>query len=163
MTIPAQSLNRRSSTVDIAANAVRTWRIVSRIATHRVPVGLDHGSASALEPGYIRFLRAVQTTHSSPSTVMPVGHSSSGKSPAKGVAGHVAGQANILIFPNIDSCNIGYKIVEHLGGALTAPVTQGFARSYHDVSRGASPNDLAATCLFAALIGAVDSAARSGS
>jgi phosphate acetyltransferase len=72
---------------------------------------------------------------------------------AKGVAGPVAGRANILIFPGIDSCNIGYKIAEHIGGALTAPVTQGFARSYHDVSRGAELADLLGTCIIAAIMG----------
>ncbi len=76
-----------------------------------------------------------------------------GAAAAKGVAGAVAGRANILVFPGIDACNIGYKIAEHIGGAWTAPVTQGFTRSYHDVSRGAALPDLVGTCVMAALMG----------
>ena len=78
-----------------------------------------------------------------------------GAASAKGVDGAVAGRANILVFPGIDACNIGYKIAEHIGGAWTAPVTQGFTRSYHDVSRGAALPDLVGTCVMAALMGSV--------
>lgn len=66
----------------------------------------------------------------------------------------VAGKANVLVFPDLNAGNIGYKIAQRLGGAeAVGPMVQGLSKPFFDLSRGCSVDDIVNTTAINVLMG----------
>ena len=143
-----------SELAQIAVSANRTAKSLANIAEPRIAMLSFSTKGSAKHDNVTKVIEATRLAKEMDPSLHIDGElqadaalvPSVGASKAPG--SEIAGRANVLVFPNLETGNIAYKLVQRLAGAVAAgPIMQGLAAPVNDLSRGATVDDIVNTII----------------
>ena len=144
-----------SELAQIAVSANRTAKSLANIAEPRIAMLSFSTKGSAKHDNVTKVIEATRLAKEMDPSLHIDGElqadaalvPSVGASKAPG--SEIAGRANVLVFPNLETGNIAYKLVQRLAGAVAAgPIMQGLAAPVNDLSGGCSPEDIVKTVIM---------------
>ena len=144
-----------SELAQIAVSANRTAKSLANIAEPRIAMLSFSTKGSAKHDNVTKVIEATRLAKEMDPSLHIDGElqadaalvPSVGASKAPG--SEIAGRAIVLVFPNLETGNIAYKLVQRLAGAVAAgPIMQGLAAPVNDLSRGCSPEDIVKTVIM---------------